>query len=157
MTGDQFRCNIANGVVPSVTSNIAALTIAGNYNTWALNYFTITEQTDASRSGPLAVYSHDGLPNLVKYALGLDPKQNATTGLPIVTMNATEWVYTYNRPSDRTDINYIVEVSTDLVHWSTQGVIHEFVSTSNGTDIWHARYPLASNPNVFFRLRIEQP
>ncbi|HVT71911.1 MAG TPA: immunoglobulin domain-containing protein, partial [Lacunisphaera sp.] len=93
----------------SVTSNTATLTVINGFGAWANAKFTSGELADANLSGPNAVYGQDGLPNLVKYALGLEPKQNITTGLPAVTTTATDWVYTYSRPSDRTDITYDVE------------------------------------------------
>ena len=105
-------------------------------------------------SGPNAVYEQDGLPNLVKYALGLEPKQNITTGLPVVSTTGSDWVYTYTRPSSVTDLTYSVEVSTDLTNWTSAGVTHEYVSTSGGIDTWRGRYPLASAANVFFRLKV---
>ncbi|HVT72263.1 MAG TPA: hypothetical protein VHD61_03945, partial [Lacunisphaera sp.] len=93
--------------------------------------------------------------NLVKYALGLEPKQNITTGLPAVTTTATDWVYTYSRPSDRTDITYDVEMSTDLVTW-TSAPNQQMVSSGGGNETWTASYPLALAPNIFFRLKVNQ-
>ena len=127
-------------------------TVTANFGSWAQGKFTAAELLDPNISGPNAVYGQDGLPNLVKYALGLEPKQNITTGLPDVGVQGTDWVYTYTRPDDTTDVTYAVEVSTDLVNWSSAGVTHEIVSSSGGTETWHGRYPLASASNVFFRL-----
>jgi hypothetical protein len=73
----------------------------------------------------------------------------------VTSISDPDWVYTYTRPTDRTDIAYAVEVSTSLTTWTTAGVTHEFVSSSGSIDTWHARYPLASAPTVvFFRLKI---
>ena len=119
--------------------------------------FTVGELGDINISGPNAVYGQDGLPNLVKYALGLEPKQNISTGLPVVSTTGTDWVYTYTRPANITDVTYSVEISTDLVTWTAAGVTHEFVSTSGGIDTWHGRYPLASATKIFFRLNVTQP
>jgi hypothetical protein len=114
----------------------------------------VEELADPNVSGPTAIYGHDGYPNLVKYALGLAPKVNATTGLPVVSTPGSDWVYTYTRPSDMSDVTYTVEISTDLTNWTTAGVTHEFVSAVGDTDTWQARYPLASATNVYFRLKI---
>src|SRR5213075_969152 len=57
------------------------------------------------------------------------------------------------RPTRLNDVSYSVEVSTDLVTWTTVGVTHELVSTSASfIDTWRGRYPLASATNAFFRL-----
>jgi hypothetical protein len=134
-----------------------SFTVAGNFAAWRQAKFTADELLDQSISGPNAVYGHDGLPNLVKYALGLEPKQDSTSGLPTVTTTATDWVYIYTRPVDTTDLSYAVEVSTDLTTWTTAGVTHELVSTGAGTETWRGRYPLASAANVFFRLKVVAP
>lgn len=128
--------------------------VTGNFDSWQVSKFTAGERADANVSGPNAIYGLDGLSNLVKYALGLEPKQNITTGLPAVTTTATDWVYTYTRPSDRPDIAYSVEVSINLASWTTTGITHERVSSSGGTETWRGRYPLASTANVFFRLKV---
>jgi hypothetical protein len=126
------------------------------FTAWQQANFTAGELLDENLSGPNAIYGLDGYPNLVKYALGLDPKVNVTSGLPTLGVPGTDWVYTYTRPSGVGDVTYTVEISTDLVTWTTVGVTHEFVSTDSGTDTWRARYPLTSAANVFFRLKIVQ-
>ena len=89
--------------------------------------------------------------------MDLDPKVVNSSGLPEVTTTPTDWVYTYFRPVDRTDISYAIEVSTDLSSWSEGGVTHEKVSIVNDIETWRALYPLSSASNVFFRLKVTQP
>ncbi|HVT72265.1 MAG TPA: immunoglobulin domain-containing protein [Lacunisphaera sp.] len=132
-----------------------SFTVTGNFESWANAKFNSGELADVNVSGPNAIYGQDDLPNLVKYALGLEPKQNITTGLPAVTTTATDWVYTYTRPSDRTDITYDVEMSADLVTW-TSAPNQQMVSSGGGNETWTASYPLASAPNVYFRLKVSQ-
>jgi hypothetical protein len=94
----------------------------------------------------------------VKYALGLDPKTNITSGLPTVTTDATNWIYTYTRPAGgQPDLTYTVEVSTNLTTWTSAGVTQGTPSTSGGVDTIHATYPLASAANLFFRLNVTRP
>jgi hypothetical protein len=137
------------GALPRDTD---AMAFSMNFDSWRKWKFTAAEVLDANVSGPNAVYGQDGLSNLVKYALGLEPKQNSTTGLPSVTVSGSEWVFTYTRPSRLTDVFYSVEVSTNIVSWTTAGVTHELVSTANYIDTWRGRYPLSSASNAFFRL-----
>ena len=133
------------------------LTITPTFSSWQQDKFTAGELANASVSGAAAVFGLDGLPNLVKYALGLEPKQNITTGLPDVTVVGAEWVFTYTRPSSITDVTYAVEFSSDLANWTTAGVTHELVSAGGGIDTWRGRYPLGSAGNAFFRLKVTQP
>jgi hypothetical protein len=127
--------------------------VTANYDSWRLEHFTGPELADANLSGPNAVYGQDGLPNLVKYALGLNPKVNATSGLPEVTTAATDWVYTYVRPAERADLNFEVEVSTNLTTWTTVGVTHTRTVVGS-TETWQATYPLGAATNCYFRLRV---
>ncbi len=125
-----------------------------NFLSWQHAKFTADELADSSRSGPNAIYGTDGLTNLVKYALGLDPKVNNNTGVPVATTTADDWVYIYTRPSATTDLTYDVEISTDLVNWTTNGITLDPVSTSGGIDTWNARYPRTAVAKIFFRLKV---
>ncbi len=129
-------------------------TVTANFASWLLAKFTAEERADANISGPNADPDHDGFANLLEYALGLEPKSASTAGLPQVGIEGSDWAYTYNRPADRTDVTYVVEMSTNLSSWGSAGVSHSLVSTAGGTETWRAKYPLASAANVFFRLRV---
>jgi hypothetical protein len=152
-TASTFTVVIRN-IAGAITSNPATLRVLTPFAAWQAAAFTADELADATKSGPNAVYGADALPNLVKYALGLEPKTNATAGLPQLTSTATEWVYTYTRPSATTEVNYAVEVSTNLTTWTTAGVEHEQVPSSGGKQTWRGRYPLGSGSTVFFRLKV---
>lgn len=99
----------------------------------------------------------DGLTNTVEYALGLDPLAPSTSGLPTVSTDSENWIYTYTRPAARTDVTYAVEASTDLATWSTSGVTHALVSTADGLSTYTATYPRASADKLFFRLKVSVP
>jgi endonuclease G len=148
---------VATNSAGTATSSSVSLTVIAGFDAWRLTNFSGADLLDANRSGPAAVYGLDGLPNLMKYALGLPPTTDAVTGLPQVSVTATDWVYTYQRPANRADVTFTVECSTDLVTWTSAGVTHEFVSTAGGLDTWRGRYPLASAANLYFRLKVERP
>lgn len=146
------------GDVTSGNSNVVAVsTSLSALQLWQQDKFTPAERLDANVSGPNAIYGHDGLPNLVKYALGLEPKQNITTGLPVVGTLGSDWTYTYTRPDNISDVTCTVEYSTNLTNWTSVGVAHELVSNSGGVDTWRGRVPLSTGGNVFFRLKVTQP
>ncbi|MDP1579705.1 MAG: immunoglobulin domain-containing protein, partial [Candidatus Didemnitutus sp.] len=128
--------------------------VQSDYAYWQQTRFTNGELADPARSGPNAIYGTDGVANLLKYALGLEPAQDATTQLPSPTVSGNAWTFTYTRPVDRPDVAYAVERSTDLTNWSTADVTHEAVSTNGATATWRASVPLSVSNQVFFRLRV---
>ncbi len=131
-----------------------SFTVSGNFGSWQQSKFSAGDLLDATISGPNADPDHDGFTNLMEYALGLEPKSVSTIGLPVAGTEGADWTYTYTRPSDRTDVTYVVEMSENLTDWSSAGLNHALVSTAGGTETWRAKYPLASAANVFFRLRV---
>lgn len=65
--------------------------VSPNLASWQQGKFTAAELLNPSVSGPTAVFGLDGIPNLVKYALGLEPKQNITSALGEITINGADW------------------------------------------------------------------
>ncbi|MDP1578688.1 MAG: peptidylprolyl isomerase [Candidatus Didemnitutus sp.] len=127
-----------------------------SFHSWREQYFTAGELADPQQSGPLAIRTADGLTNLLKYALGLDPKVEANAGLPATAATANDWTYIYTRPVDRADLTYTVEVSSDLVNWTSNGVAHEAVASDAGIATWRASVPRGSAVQ-FFRLKVTAP
>jgi|GEM_PF-2914107 len=130
--------------------------VTGSFSSWLAGRFTSSELADPAISGPNADPDGDGYSNLLEYALGLEPKSPSSSGLPEVSTTSTDWIYTYTRPVDRSELTYTVEVSTDLVLWTTGGVVHELVSSAAGVETWRAKYPLTSAATAFFRLKTSQ-
>ena len=85
---------------------------------WRNNYFGNPSNVGAGANG--ASPAGDGVPNLIKYALGLNPFTPATAAqLPsgsIQPDGGTNYLtLTVNRAADPSDITYIVEVSSNLL------------------------------------------
>lgn len=133
-------------------SKLFSYTLRDPIQTWRLTHFSSAEATGIADD--LADPDEDGLVNLLEYALGSDPLHPQA---PSTTASAADgqWLFNYVRPVDRTDLNYVVQVSTDLHTWTTAGVVHEQVSVDAGRATWQARYPQASASNAFFRLVVE--
>lgn len=126
-----------------------------SYAAWAGRVFTAEELADPETSDPEAVYGSDGISNLMKYALGLDPHEDGTAALPETEQLDDHWFYSYRRPSDTVDVVYRVEVSTDLVNWSDAGVTQELILANDEAQSWQAQYHAVAGQTVYFRLAME--
>lgn len=147
---------VVSNMAGTATSSAATLTVTlpVGFSGWLQSNFTAAERADPQISGPNAVLTSDGLTNLMKYALGLDPHVAATSGLPASSATATNWTYTFTRPASRDDLTYTVQASADLVDWDSITVTATKVSTADGIDTWQAEYPVANAAKLFFRLKV---
>lgn len=112
--------------------------------------------TDERIIGPSADPDMDGIPNLLEWALGMDPglADRMTIG---VVPSGPQWKFVYQRPADRTGLVYQVETSTTLANdWTTNGVT--LARTATGAiETWEATAPVSSTGSLFFRLKIQLP
>lgn len=146
---------VISSAAGSLTSEIATVTVASPLTalqTWRQIHFGSADAT--GDAADLADPDRDGLPNLVEYALGLDPTEVDNAAIPAATAANGDWVFNYTRPLNRPDVTFVVEVSTNLSTWTTAGVTHEQVAVDGETATWQARYPQASTPVLFFRLAV---
>jgi hypothetical protein len=133
--------------------NLNFSVIGSTFAAWRNLTFSGPELASAAVSGPGGDPDRDGLVNLIEYALGLNPTQPGSSSGPEISVTASEWIYTYTRPADRSDLNYSVNASANLTDWTLPGVIHERVATGS-TETWRGRYPRTGAPQVFFRLEV---
>jgi glycosidase len=82
---------------------------------WRQTHFGTTDSNDPV-AGDMAAPLGDGIANLIKYALGIDPAAPAT-GMPFAGSSGGFLTLTFNRQKSATDIVYHVETSGDLGSW----------------------------------------
>ena len=150
VTASQAGDGVTYSAAPDVTVGFA---VGPDFASWQHDNFA---SSDPAVIGPDVVLGQDGLSNLLKYTLGLPANANATTGLPVVTNDGTNWIYTFTKPTAVTDVTLTVQVSTDLTNWTSTGVVTHAVS-SGGTETWTATYLVSSAANIFFRLQVVLP
>lgn len=150
---------VAAALTPVATTALKALQEAftawnapDTYAAWAAQHFTAEELADPQVSDPDAIYGKDGMPNILKYALGLDPKRDGTAALPQTDEVDGHWFHTFHAAVEPTDIEWRVEASTDLERWTAEGVTLEPISLEGGKVVWQAQYQAASEVPVVFRL-----
>ena len=110
---------MATNAAGQVVSAPAMLTVQQTYATWQTENFT-TAEIDAGLSADGNDLPGDGVPNLIKYALGINPITGTGGSLPLGTYSAANGVLqiAFTRDMARTDINYVVETSPDLGQWT---------------------------------------
>ncbi|HEY3594258.1 MAG TPA: hypothetical protein VGL13_10290 [Polyangiaceae bacterium] len=99
----------------------------------------------------------DGLPNLLEYGLHTQPLTPDAARLPQVAREGTDLTLTYTRVTTATDIQYLVEQSTDLAHWSAAAATNEVIATQDNLQTIKARVAIGSASRLFLRLRITRP
>jgi len=138
---------------------------ASPYSTWKTTAFASLNGA-AGISGDTDTPAGDGVPNLIKYALGLGPMTNGSQYLPVTgttTISGTNYLtLTYTQVIAATDIVYTVEVSNDLLTWNSgTGYTAVLSTTPNGdgtnTVVVQDLAPAGSTPHQYMRLKVTKP
>jgi len=90
---------------------------------WRLLNFTPVQLADPLISGDLVDPDRDGLSNLMEYALGSTPMVDAPAQRPWPRVENGFLLLTYTRLRAAIDVELLVEQSTDLESWSSNGFI----------------------------------
>ena len=104
----------------------------------------------------------DGVPNLIKYALGLDPYAPAAgSQLPtpsIVQVSGQNYLaLAVSRTAQASDVTYAIEVSGDLLTW-TSGPPYTVTITNTQTQfVARDNTPVSTATSRFIRLRVTDP
>ena len=124
------RTSFRLAIIGLTASLLVASGQADTYLEWKQRVFTESEQADPAVSGELAASpAGDGIPNLLKYAFGLDPHQDGSLAMPRIgsvetvdPVSGETLVYptiTYQRVSSNppSDLYFVPEISFDLHGW----------------------------------------
>jgi hypothetical protein len=136
-------------VLSKSDSFVRALTAVPASPAWRTTHFTAGELALPAVSGDLADPDADGHPNLLEYALDTDPRSSAAASPLTVRTAPGQLLLDY--PAAHPELRYTVETSTDLVTWTTTGVI------DNETALPAARtaaIPHTEGARTFLRLRV---
>jgi hypothetical protein len=131
----------------------------GSYQQWRASHLTSAELLDSSVSGDAADPNQNGLPNLLEYALGLDPKTSDPALLPRLQIMSISGqpaaVLTYTVSSTAIDAAVLLEESTDLKTWTGASTQQLSRTSSGGRDTLVVRVrpsePLL--PQLYLRLK----
>ena len=131
------------------------------FQAWKASYFTASELADDAISGDLADPAHDGIVNLLKYALALEPHIASVWGLPRTAVTNGFLTLTYRQNKQATDITFMVEACGGLIpnSWSTNGLA--VISQADSNTYWSVTVrdsvPITNAVSRFMRLKITEP
>jgi hypothetical protein len=117
------------------TSPLTVTSTATAYDVWKAGVFTDSELNDPAFSGDLATPAHDGITNLMKYALGLDPMTSGASSLPTVSEQGGYLTLTYRKNMSATDVTYTVQATDSLADnsWVPATTV---LSETDGGSFW---------------------
>ena len=136
-----------------------------SFNLWRMRYFTAGALADSALSGAAAAPDGDGVPNLLKYYLGLPggnpaPADRLPKGSLLPANGQFYLSMTYSRDKLANDVDCIAEVSTNLVNWSSGPsvtVVEQSVDLGALEQITvRDLTPAAGATHRFMRLRLQQ-
>ena len=161
-----YRVTAYNANGDTLQSQTLALAPLNAVQAWSAGYGL---PPDGTGNGALtACPAHDGIPNLTKYALGLNPNVSGYSGqytTGTANVGGTNYLsFTYTRPEPApAGVVYIPETSPDLSagSWSntTPALVSSTISVSGSQCAVTVRDPdpLGSTTHRFIRLRLTAP
>jgi len=152
--GTWYLFDVANSAAPDLTLVGSLTPLAGltPIQSWRQQWFGFTN--NAGQAADTFVNTADGMPNLLKYALGLNPLIIATN--PVVAGLASGYLrLTTPKNPTATDIFIAAVVSSDLTVWTTNGIAVDQDSPTR-LDV-HDGLPAAAGTNRYIRLRVSDP
>ncbi len=145
-TSGIYDSSNSGGLITGTGKLVVGTTPLNSYSTWmSTNYPGITGADAAVTANP----SHDGISNLVKYALDLNPTVSTQ---PAGTHTGSSLSFTKGTMAKGDSaITYSIEESTDLVTWGAPTL----GSATNGADTISYTFP-SGQTKVFARLKVTQ-
>jgi hypothetical protein len=136
--------------------------IVGSLDSWKNQWFGSAAGT--ASAADTNSYAGDGIANLVKYALGMNPTVPTTNGLPDMKMTNNKLALTFNRQKSATDVVYEVQAAGDLFGFSNAPVLWSSATNAygGGTNASESvtvqdSVPTDSTNRRFMRLQITRP
>ena len=154
----EFRVHAFNDAGNSAYSNNSAAYNRSALENWRFTHYGRID--DAGEAADDLDINENGVTNLMAFALNLDPLDNnvpkaddSNPGLPVSMNENGSAKYRYLKPGGRENIDYKVEISTNLITWLT--VPASMVGETGIYERMEATAPQDLHP-CFFRLVVER-
>ena len=145
-----------------VTTTAYTVTIDNTpFGVWKKTAFTDpADLGDPAVSGELACPAGDGITNLMKHAMALEPMACGTGGMPTASQSEGYLTLTYRKSKTATDVTYTVQAADDLTNnaWTPATSV---VSQTDQGDHWLVTVkdivPYTGQARRFMRLMVAVP
>lgn len=176
---DKTACRFDSGelgfVIPSLELGYQHGPLPTHFETWIASYFPTNLM--GQFVDPNGDIDGDGIKNQIEYSSGLSPvSYDATDDFSVATAPAagstTDLIITFRRDTEATDLTYLLQISSDLINWTTiaQSVAGAAASGENGgvvesddpfawpVNLVTVRKNLAAGSNIrqFVRLKVDR-
>jgi hypothetical protein len=143
----------ANGAGASGASAQISVKPAQTFPQWIAAFYP--GQNNPQIIGGAAVPNDDGLPNLLKYFLGLDPTvRQSPSPLSVTPDGHGNLILTFRQSKNTTGLTYAIEQSTDLSIWTDTGQQGSPLSDQGSYYIMQATIPQGNHSRLFLRLSV---
>jgi hypothetical protein len=149
-----YALTASNGVGESTLSAEVYTAPLTALQSWRLSNFGTF--TNAGVAADTANPAGDGIPNLMKYALGLDPGIANATARPLAVLTNGCLRIDFTRIADP-DLTYSVEASGDLVRWTNVWSSSGLSNVPGTVSVSDTNAPVLSTSRRFLRLRVTAP
>ena len=110
-----------------------------------------------SITDPAGSLAGDGVPNLLKYGLGMDVTAPASAATSTPGLEAGFVTLTYTKRTTATDVNFSIERSSDFNMWTAATATNTVLSTVGTLQTIKAKVALNNEPSLYLRLRVTRP
>jgi hypothetical protein len=107
---------------------------------------------NAGDGADLNDFEHDGIPNLLEFAFGLDPKQNSAGQIPQPQRSGNNFTITFTKPSTVSGVTYGAEWSSTLLPGSWTSIPNSSTPPQHTFSV-----PMESKTSLFMRLKVSTP
>jgi PKD repeat protein len=102
----------------NTAQGLVTISVSSKFDFWRAGNFTAAQLANTNISGAWANPDGDTFPNLLEYAMALDPKMSNAAATVSATLNNGFFKLAFPHYKPATDAPISVEVSSDLIHWS---------------------------------------
>jgi hypothetical protein len=130
-----------------------------SFSSWQKKYFPDSTEPAIQFAGEDS--GHAGVRNVFRYAYGLNPMApNDPSRFPAPLLADGYLALSFKRPPAITDINYLVEISDDLVNWrATSADVQQFFPPASSNDVetvfFRSLSTVNQKPSQFMRVRVQ--